>query len=148
MALYQTARNIRLASGSLTAAETTGVVPNLGDFKNGIIVVELTTLTVPDADDEVDFYVQTSYDDGDDWYDMINLHVGNASAATFTSTGDYLLSIHQAMSNKGPVLGTDGTLADDTSADIPLGDRIRIKTAVTGATAPTYAYNAHGFFWD
>jgi hypothetical protein len=37
---------------------------------------------------------------------------------------------------------TDGAIADDTNADYPVGSQLRIKTTVTGATAPTYAYSA------
>ena len=40
---------------------------------------------------------------------------------------------------------TDAGLADDTKLDLPIGDRIRIRTVVTGTTAPTYAYNAEIF---
>lgn len=42
-----------------------------------------------------------------------------------------------------PSISTDGTMGDNLkSYDRPLGDRVRIRTAVTGATAPTYAYRA------
>ncbi len=42
-----------------------------------------------------------------------------------------------------PLVLTDGTIRDNIrSYDRPLGSDIRIKTTVTGATAPTYAYSA------
>jgi hypothetical protein len=36
----------------------------------------------------------------------------------------------------------DAALADDTILPAPLGDRLRIRTSVAGATAPTYNYSA------
>lgn len=36
----------------------------------------------------------------------------------------------------------DGEVADDTIRALPLGDRLRLRTTVAGATAPTYNYSA------
>lgn len=36
----------------------------------------------------------------------------------------------------------DGALADNTILNAPLGDRLRLRTSVAGATAPTYNYSA------
>ncbi len=40
----------------------------------------------------------------------------------------------------------DAALADDTVLALPLGDRIRLRTTVAGATAPTYNYSARASF--
>jgi len=46
-----------------------------------------------------------------------------------------------------PHIHTDATIGDNLkSYDRPLGSQIRIKTAVTGASAPTYAFSAKGVF--
>lgn len=52
---------LRAASGSLTAGETTSGVSTAG-FTRAVVVVDITTATLPDADDEVDVYLQTTYD--------------------------------------------------------------------------------------
>ncbi len=46
-----------------------------------------------------------------------------------------------------PSVLTDATIRDNVkSYERPLGTHVRIKTAVTGASAPTYAYSATVFF--
>ena len=46
-----------------------------------------------------------------------------------------------------PRVSTDATMGDNLkSYDRPLGSQIRIKTAVTGASAPTYSFSARGVF--
>ncbi|MCH8991692.1 MAG: hypothetical protein IIA44_08095, partial [Acidobacteria bacterium] len=134
---------IRPASGALTAAETGTplIVPSWAT--KAAIRLDITTITTADGDDEVDWYVQTSYNRGADWADVANVHVANAENG---NTELHLLTIDRAQTNVGVVTESDGTLADDTRLNIPLGDRIRIRTAVTGATAPTYAYNAEVLF--
>lgn len=127
------------ATGSLTAADTSEAV-TVGSYRTVVIYLDITTLTTADGDDEVDFYIQTTYDKST-WLDMENIHFANADDGT-TPTKILTYDSYQNAASARDV--TDGTLADDTKLDIPLGQQIRIKTAVTGATAPTYAYQAHG----
>lgn len=135
---------VRAASGDLTAGETSTPVTGLGAYKSAIVRLDVTKLTLADGDDEVDFYVQTSYNGGADWADIENIHFDNADNGT---TAIKLIVIGTPVdAPDAPIAETDGTLADDTQNDIPLGDRIRVKTTVTGATAPTYAYNAEACF--
>lgn len=135
---------LRSASGDLTAGETTTAITGLESYRGGIVRLDVTKTTTADADDEVDYYIQTSYNGGTDWADIENVHYGNGDNGT---TEILLLTIGQLNDSPGtPVTETDGSLADGTQNDIPLGDRIRIKTAVTGDTAPTYAYNAEACF--
>ena len=57
------------------------------------------------------------------------------------------------------VIGEEGTtpiivdnvetaLADNTVLALPLGDRLRLRTTVAGATAPTYNYSARAAFYN
>jgi len=134
---------IRAASGDLTAGESATAVVGLGMFSLAVLQLDVTKITTPDVDDEVDFYIQTSYDEGSNWIDLENIHFANADNGT-TSTRLVVLGLPQSSAVARAV--TDGALADDTKLDLPFGDRIRIKTTVTGATAPTYAYNCYAAF--
>jgi hypothetical protein len=134
---------IRSASGSLSAAENSTPVTDLGGFSHGLIQLNVTTITTPDGDDQIDFYMQTSYDNGTSWIDMENIHFANADNG---NTSKKLLVIAPAMSSAVGRAATDGTLGDDTKLDLPLGDRLRISVKITGSTAPTYAYTATGSF--
>ena len=130
---------LRAASGELSAGETTDEIIGLGWAKEAVVRLDVTTITTPDGDDEVDFYVQTSYNEGTDWADLENVHYATGDDGT---TAIVLIVIGGPQSSAVGRAETDGTLADSSKLDLPLGDRLRIRTAVTGATAPTYAYNA------
>ena len=134
---------MRAASGDLAVAETTSAVQ--ARFGRLAILLDVTKLTLADVDDEVDFYIQTTYDAGANWCDAENIHFENAddgnTAKLIVRVGetDYLAADTAAAC-------TDGTLADGTKLKVPLGQQVRIKTLITGATAPTYAYAAAGTF--
>ncbi len=130
---------VRAASGDLTAAETSTPITDLGAFNLATILIKFTKLTLPDGDDVVDFYIQTSYDGGTTWTDVEAIHFATADDGT---TPTKAVVIGGPQSSAVARVHTSGTLADDTKLDLPLGDRIRIETKVAGATAPTYAYSA------
>lgn len=134
---------LRAASGDLTAGETTTAVPIIGT--NAGVFLNVTKLTTADADDEVDFYIQTTYD-GTNWFDLSCIHFATGDTGT---TPKYVMVFGppSVLASSVGVLATDGTLTDDTKALLPLGTHIRIKTKVTGATAPTYAYTCVGYFY-
>ena len=135
---------LRAASGSLSAAETTTAVIGLHVFSEAVVYLNITTATLADADDEVDFYLQTTYDGGTTWTDLSCIHLANGDNGSPQKSvilvGRAANGIAQAEDT------TDGTLADDTNVDYPIGTQLRIKTKITGATAPTYAYTATAFF--
>ena len=130
---------LRSASGALTAGESTAAITGLQGAILAVVRLDVTTITTPDADDEVDFYIQTSYNEGTDWVDLENIHFATANNGQ-TALRLIVIALPQSSAIAGTE--TDGALADNTKLDLPIGDRIRIKTTVTGATAPTYAYNA------
>lgn len=129
---------VRAASGALTAGETTTAVGTGFVAPSAVIFLNVTTVTTPDADDVVNFYVQTTYDDST-WVDLANVNLVQADNGspqkTIIQVGEMISGVAQT---DDP---TDGTIAADTNADRPLGIKIRIKTTVAGATAPTYAYS-------
>lgn len=133
---------VRSASGSLTAAETTTPVTNLGPFNYAVIRLDVTTITAT-AGEEIDFYLQTTYNGGTDWVDIENIHFDNADNG---GTSKRLLLVGPGRPTAADVAETetDGTLADDTKLDLPLGEQIRFKVSITNT--PTYAYNAEALF--
>ncbi len=131
---------LRAASGDLTAGETTTAITNLQVVNEAIVFINITTATLPDGDDEVDFYLQTTYDEGTSWVDLANVHLANADNGSPQKTMISIGAIPAGVAQLDDP--TDGAIADDTNADYPVGSQLRIKTAVTGATAPTYAYSA------
>lgn len=130
---------VRTASGALTAGEVSAPLRIGSWVKLAIVQLLVTTLTLADADDEVDFWLQTTYDDGTTWVDLENVHFSNADNGT---TASKILTIGWPRASNPAQNITDGTLADNTKLDLPPGGQLRIKTGVTGATAPTYAYSA------
>jgi hypothetical protein len=134
---------LRAASGDLTAGETTTEVECKG--ANAAVFVNITKLTTTDADDEVDFYIQTIYD-GTNWSDLSCLHFATGDTGT-TPKKIMVFGPPSVLASSVAYTATDGALADNTKVLAPLGTHIRIKTAVTGATAPTYAYSAVAYFY-
>jgi len=134
---------LRAASGTLSVNETSTPVTDIEIYNQAVIRLDVTEITTPDADDEVDFYLQTSYNGGTDWVDLENIHFDNGDNGT---TAIKLLVIDRPHSSAAARTETDGTLADDTKLDLPIGDRLRWKVELTGATAPSYAYNSEASF--
>lgn len=134
---------LRAASGDLAAAETTTAVDVY--LPNAAVYLNITKITTADGDDEVDWYVQTTYD-GTNWTDLECIHKANGDNG---GTAELILTFAppNVLAAAVGVAVTDGALADDTKALLPLGTQIRIKVAITGATAPTYAYNAAVYFF-
>jgi len=120
------------------------VLPVGAGYRSGIVQINNTTLTLPDGDDEVDHYLQTTFDDATTWVDMANVHFATADDGT---TPVKLIVINPPAGNVTDIDQTDGTLANDTKIDVPFGSQLRIKSVTTGATEPTYAYVAHIFAW-
>ena len=143
MAYPGTTATLRAASGDLSAAETTSAV-NV-NHPNAAVYLDITKITTADGDDEVDWYVQTTYD-GTHWTDLECIHRDNADNG---GTAELILisGPPNVLAAAVGVAVTDGALADDTKALLPLGTQMRIKVAITGATAPTYAYNAAVYFF-
>lgn len=129
---------LRAASGNLLVDETSPEVETEG-FATAVVQLSVTELIMADADDEVDFYIQTQLPDGS-WADVANAHFDDTDEPITTATR--LVGIGPKAAGVAVITPTDGTLADDTDVDLPLGSAVRIRVVLTGATAPTYAYSA------
>lgn len=131
---------VRAVSGDLTAAEISTPILGLERFSLAVLRFDITKLTMGGSD-EVDFYIQTSYNGGTDWVDIENLHFGVGDNG---ATPKVLVVISPPQSSAVGRVETDASLADDTKLDLPLGDRIRIRTTIVDT--PTYAYSVEGHF--
>ena len=132
---------LRSASGALTAGETTAAVSLLGraSYVSGAVYLDITTLTLPDADDEVDFYIQTTYDDGTSWTDIENIHFTTADNG---STAQRVVVIDGAEDGPGSnlsITGTDPATGAEISETVPANTIWMIKvirfTLVTESTS-------------
>lgn len=110
-----------------------------------LVLFDVTVLTLADADDEVDLYIQMTYDGGTTWTDVENIHFANADNGT-TAKKVVSVGVQEFVAADTATDSVDGALADDTKEKAALGSAMRIKTTITGATAPTYAFSARGVF--
>lgn len=132
---------LRPASGNISGAETTEPV-YVGWASKVTVHIDLTNFTIPDADETVTFYVQTTFN-GTDWVDLESFRHNAATAQE-----RYLEFIASAYALVDPpITPGDGALTADTKVDLGFGRQIRIKVAhsdPSGADS-VYAYNAEAF---
>lgn len=110
---------LRSASGALTAAENTTPVTGLSDFGSCTVFLDVTTITTPDSDDEVDFYLQTTYNGGVSWTDVENVHFAIADNG---NTATRILFIDGAKEGPGTIqsiTGTDRAVNTEISEVVP-----------------------------
>ena len=110
---------LRPASGDLTAGEIVGPLTNTSIFTRAELFLDITKLTLPDADDEVDFYVQTTYDDGTSWVDIQNIHFTTDDDGT---TATRIIIIDSAKDGPGSIqsiTGTDPAAGAEISETVP-----------------------------
>lgn len=108
---------LQAASGALTATKTTNEVNTA--FSTAIIFLDVTTLTLADADDEVDFYIQTTYDGGTSWTDVENIHFTTADDG---NTATRIIVIDGAKDGPGSIqsiTGTDPAAGVEISVTVP-----------------------------
>lgn len=118
-----------LLSATITTALTASITaPALVNLDNYGAVALHCNFTYGSSGTNAKFWVQSSLDGGSTWYD-----VACFAATTASKIRIYNLSNRTAVSSIATP--TDGTLADDTSVDGILGDRLRVKTTTTGTYA-------------
>src|SRR3990167_800222 len=133
---------IRAATGTLSVAETGPVVTLPGHHNQHTFTLSVTTVTTPDADDEVRFWLQTTYDNGTTWRDLANVLLTTAHNGVAQARHIEINPAASATNIDTSDAGTGGgALADNAvHANLPIADRVRVKTTTAGATLPSYAY--------
>ena len=112
-------KTLRAASGDLTAGETTASINDTSGFEQAVVFLDVTTLTLADADDEVDFYFQTTYDNGANWTDVENIHFTTADDG---STAERIIKMDGAKDGPGSnqsITGTDPAAGTEVSETVP-----------------------------
>ena len=127
---------LQSATGALTAGQTSNEVDGRGSIAT--IYLDVTTLTLADADDEVDFYIQTTYD-GTNWTDAQNIHFSNADNG---STAKRIIVVDGALDGPGSVksiAGTNPAAGSEISETVPANAIWSVQSIsallVTDATA-------------
>ena len=128
---------LQSASGALTAATTTTAVNTV--FGTAVIFLDVTTITTADADDEVDFYFQTTYDGGTTWTDVENIHFATADNG---NTATRVIVIDGAKDGPGAnlsIAGSDPAAGAEISETVPANTIWSIRSVsaalVTDGTA-------------
>lgn len=91
-------------TGTFSAATTLAAKMTFGE--SAMIFLDITTLTLADADDEVDFYIQTTYDGETTWVDLQNIHFSNSDNG---STAAIVAVITPDLDGPGTYLSFTGT---------------------------------------
>ena len=108
-------RVIELDSAPLSAAAISDAVEVLGSSAE--IYLDITLLTLADADDEVDFFLQTT--DGIIWTDLQNFHFKNSDDG---STVIKIATINDNLDGPGTIqsiTGTDPSAGNEISQTVP-----------------------------
>lgn len=109
---------LRPASGALTADEIAGPLTNTSIFEKVEITLDVTTLTLADADDKVCFYAQTTYGGGF-WTDIESVCFTDADNG---STARKIIVIDGAKDGPGTIqsiAGTDPAAGAEISETVP-----------------------------
>lgn len=117
---------------TVTASGTSDVIDNLQQFHSFVVEYNLTAAAT-DAGDALALYLQTSFDGGVTWRDLCRF-LDRAGNAAVPVASQYGLS-DWGDSDSGLFAATDAGLAANTSADLSMGDRLRLKWVVTDADA-------------
>ncbi len=113
---------------AVTAVTSTGtvVLPVLDGMK---YLVVLSKFVYGSGGTTLKLWIQTSYDNGVTWNDVISHAFTTASLTKVSAVNCYVAPAAQGGAQ------TDGTLADNTAINGLLGDRIRLKYTSTGTYA-------------
>lgn len=103
-----------------------------------VLNLNITDLTLADADDEIDFYVQTSYDHGTTWVDCQNFHFTNADNGTAANLQAIIDGALDGPGTIKSITGTDPVAGSEISETVPANTIWRfwgaVASLVTDAT--------------
>lgn len=90
-----------------TGSQTTSVNASINTTGYAaIIYLDVTELDLPDADDTVNIWLQTTYNDGDNWTDVQNVNFTDADDGT---TASLILIVDGAKDGPGTQQSSEGT---------------------------------------
>ncbi len=133
---------LREDSGALSVADNPAAVQVDGHRVAILHLRQVANLATPDGDDVVNFFIDVAYGDGGDgtphWVNAAFISYVNADDASAPEAVIVIGSEHGANLLTNDLQADLG--AEGVRANVPLGDRLRVRTTVAGATAPTYRY--------
>lgn len=108
----------------------TGWVTDVFRFGNAFpkVITAHATFTYGSGGTTTKAWLQTSFDDGTTWIDVMNF-------AFATTTAQKIAQVNNFVAQANVVTPTDGTLSDDTILNGILGPRLRLKLTTTGTYA-------------
>lgn len=133
-------RVVFVAPGTVTpTAQTITTTPVIG--LAGMMYVAFETIfTRASGGTTLDVYLQTSFDGGTTWVDIIQHSYATTSASKVSAVSGYSGT---ALTNAPvPVVPGDAALAANTSVPGLLGDRLRIKYVIVGTYVGTFSASA------
>ena len=107
---------LRGASGDLTAADTPAALK--ARLISATVTIDVTKLTLADADDEVDFYVQTTYD-GTNWVDCQNFHFDNADNGATALRSAVIDGMTDGPGTTKSIAGTNPAAGNEITEAVP-----------------------------
>lgn len=126
-----------LASAARTASGNSGTLTVAGELTSATIQLRVTAAS--GATPTLNVYVQTSYDDGTTWTDLL-------SFAQATAAGRWAGSIGPGGAAVASAVATDGALAAaSVKAGLAISNKIRIAW-VTGGVGPSFTFDVAGVF--
>lgn len=120
-----------LDAHAITTAEAATAVGTTTDLGSAKYLCAEAIFTYGSGGTTAKCYVQTSFDGGTTWIDIISFAFATASATKVSAVTTMIAPGTQAFSP------ADGALTDNTVVNGVLGDRVRLKYVTTGTYAST-----------
>lgn len=137
---YDVEKGVLVAQTGTKSANTTHDPSTLLNSPTEVVFnLVVGTLSCTTAQ-EIDFYFQTTHDDGATWRDLGNIHFA-AEAATASKSFSHV----RPQVGQTNIAASDGAIADNTVAStVPVGDQVRLKLLLTGTASADYNATFYG----
>lgn len=129
-------------SGDRSAPETVTWDQDLSAVRSALFYLFLSNIETPNALDVIDFFFQTTYDNGDHWEDLAHHQLTIADNGTAPQI--VVLTVPAAALNAALVFEahSDQQLGAGIQRNLPLGSAARLVVLVAGPTS-VYDYSVH-----
>jgi hypothetical protein len=132
-------RIVFVAPATVTPAAATYTTTPVTNLAGMMYVVMETIFTRASGGTTLDAYLQTSFDGGTTWVDIMNHSYATTSLSKMSSVSCFPFF---AASAYVPLAPGDGALSANTSVQGLLGDRLRLKYVVVGTYTGTFSASA------
>jgi hypothetical protein len=136
--VHESGQRVKLLDAVVITTAVTAVVTTPVKILSGTVYLGAhAVFTYGSGGTNAKFWIQTSFDGGTTWIDIMNFAFLVATLQKVGSVCAYLIAV-------APATPTDGTLADNTVNEGLLGSQFRVKYTSTGtyAGSTTISLNA------